>query len=109
MATRTSWRQVAEMLASRLSVHAFCEQHRLSDARPDCPWCRDRAAYRAYLAAGGREMRQAPDPDSRTVALEDLPPAEDLGVAHLRTAEDGTRYTEFRPTPPADGGEVPPC
>jgi hypothetical protein len=83
------------MLADRMASHAFCDQHSVKDADPDCPACVDRQAYRMYLEAGGCDYRPAPTPGARTVGLADLPPAEKLGVLHLRTADDGTRYTEF--------------
>jgi hypothetical protein len=95
MTARVNWKQVAERLADRLATHAFCPQHGVSDADPDCPFCQDRAVYRAYLAVGGRDQRPAADPNAKSVALQDLPAAEHLGWAALRTAEDGTHYTEF--------------
>jgi hypothetical protein len=92
---RTDWRRVAEKLADRLATHAFCPQHSASDPAVDCPWCTDRAVYREYLAVGGEDYRPVPDPDAKMVRLADLPPAEHLGYAVLRTAGDGTQYTEF--------------
>jgi hypothetical protein len=55
MADRT--RVVAELLAQRMAVHAFCEDH--PETRPErgCPFCEDRAAYAAWLASGGRDYR----------------------------------------------------
>jgi len=55
-----SWRQVAAMLAARLVNHAFCETHGDANPDPDCPFCADREAYKAYVAAGGYDFRPPP-------------------------------------------------
>lgn len=50
MAGHRSWRSIADELAERLSHAAFCPDHPDSKEDPDnCPFCRDRAAYRNYL------------------------------------------------------------
>ena len=58
--TAVQWRRIAERLADRLSVHAFCESHPASAPDPDCPFCGDRTAYQAYLNAGGQDCRRRP-------------------------------------------------
>ena len=55
-----SWRQVATALAGRLVHHAFCETHSRANPDPDCPFCADREAYEAYVAAGGYDFRPSP-------------------------------------------------
>ena len=67
-----NWREVADVLAERLAHHAFCNAH--SAARPDadCPFCRDRAAYEQYLAAGGTDYQPRPEPGARLVPLAEL-------------------------------------
>ena len=43
-----TWREVAAVLAERLS-HASCPDHAETRAVPqDCPFCADRAAYRLW-------------------------------------------------------------
>lgn len=54
------WRDVAERLAEQLAVHAFCDRHPAPRPDSDCPFCSDRAAYDAYLQAGGRDFRERP-------------------------------------------------
>jgi hypothetical protein len=54
------WKKVAEVLASRLVMHAFCREHKADSPDPDCPFCEDRQAYSAYLKAGGRDFRPPP-------------------------------------------------
>lgn len=58
-----SWRAVADALAARMSLHAHCGAHpRLSDAAPDCPFCRDRDAYQMWVAKSGtRHVRATTD------------------------------------------------
>lgn len=48
----------AEMLAERMSNHAECDDHPEAHPGPGCPFCLDRAAYAAWLAAGGRDYRR---------------------------------------------------
>lgn len=67
---RTDWKRLAAVLADRLASHAFCDQHPASHPEPDCPWCGDRTAYRAYLAAGGRDFRIKAE--GRSVPLAEL-------------------------------------
>lgn len=51
-----AWKRVADELAERLSHHDFCDNdHRQLD--PDCPFCRDRAAYQEYLRVADRKGR----------------------------------------------------
>jgi hypothetical protein len=50
---RAGWEQIAHALAERLQHHASCPDHPLRSAQGDCPFCRDRAAYRAYRIAAG--------------------------------------------------------
>lgn len=46
---RTTWRQMAQQLASRLEHHAHCGNHPLRDQQPDdCPHCHDRAVWRTW-------------------------------------------------------------
>lgn len=66
-----SWRKVADQLASRLAHHAYCDEHPLTAPGPDCPSCRDRAAYLTYVGAGGEDFRQCGAP-TKTVTLQEL-------------------------------------
>lgn len=66
---RISWKQTAELLARQLAAHADCEAH--VRFNPDCPSCCDRAAYLAYLAAGGRDFRPQ-EPELGSVTLDEL-------------------------------------
>jgi hypothetical protein len=75
---KPSWRAIAELLAERLAVHAFCPQHSLSDAEPDCPFCADRAAYWKYLAAGGLDFRMTAPEGARSVPLSELAPSSEF-------------------------------
>lgn len=62
---------LAELLASRLAAHAYCDTHTESAADPDnCPYCADRAAYTAWLAQGGEDFRD--QGSGRPIALEDI-------------------------------------
>ena len=79
MTATTSWRDIARTLAHRLEEHAALAgaaadmdpvfdgiaylvvgcPHRLADAQPDdCPYCADRAAYRAWQARETRAQAQ---------------------------------------------------
>lgn len=69
---RPQWRKIAELLADRLATHAFCGQHHASTPDPDCPFCGDRAAYQAYLAAGGNDYRPKPPAGGKAVLLQEL-------------------------------------
>lgn len=44
-------------LAQCMASHASCDVHSASEADEACPFCEDRAAYAAYLKAGGRDYR----------------------------------------------------
>jgi hypothetical protein len=59
----------------RLAVHAFCGTHPEARPRPDCAFCGDRAAYRRYLAAGGRDFTMLAPP-CPAVPLGELPPSD---------------------------------
>lgn len=62
---------LARLLAGRLAAHADCESHTENTADPDnCPFCADRAAYAAWLEAGGEDFRDRRQ--GRTIAIEDL-------------------------------------
>lgn len=65
-------RAVTRLLAERLAEHAHCDQHAVSAPEPGCGYCQDRAAYLAYLAAGGPDYR-TPDGGGSEVPLSDLP------------------------------------
>jgi hypothetical protein len=45
-----TWKSVALALGGRMSNHAFCDAHARSEADDDCPFCRDRAVYDAFVA-----------------------------------------------------------
>lgn len=46
---RTTWRQMAQQLASRLEHHAYCSNHPLRNQQHDsCPHCHDRAVWQAW-------------------------------------------------------------
>ncbi len=62
-----SWREIAGVLAERMQHHAFCLDHRAIEAKPDCPFCRDRAAYERWVAKSGRRHHELP-PATRTVS-----------------------------------------
>lgn len=67
-----SWRSIADLLASRLMHHAWCEQHADPEEDQDCPFCDDIRAYIAYLERGGTS-RIAPLPaDAVFVRIEDI-------------------------------------
>ncbi|MEU6725537.1 hypothetical protein ABZ917_17660 [Nonomuraea wenchangensis] len=51
------WFAVARQLAVQLAAHAVCEEHSIAMSDPACPSCQDRAAYKAWLAAGGSDFR----------------------------------------------------
>ena len=51
------WAAIAKRLAQQLASHADCEYHSEADSDPACPFCADRAAYGAWLAAGGHDFR----------------------------------------------------
>ena len=44
-----NWRRIAVTLAGRMQHHAYCETH--AQHNEDCPFCKDRAAYAAYVNA----------------------------------------------------------
>lgn len=49
MSRALPWREMAHLLAERMSHHAFCDKHPEKAADPDhCPFCADRAAYRVW-------------------------------------------------------------
>lgn len=62
MRQQPSWRAVAHALAERMSHHDRCDQHPEAQAAPDCPWCKDRAAYRLWQSKSGQTFvqREAP-------------------------------------------------
>lgn len=51
------WRAVAARLAQQLASHAECERHAEAVSDQECPSCEDRAAYKAWLDAGGNDFR----------------------------------------------------
>jgi hypothetical protein len=57
-------------LAERLANHAFCDEHPEREASPECPFCLDREAYRAYLDSGGNDYR--PDTSGPGVSVFEL-------------------------------------
>ena len=57
---RQAW-EIADVLADRLFWYADCPNHPAATPDDDCAHCKDRAAYRLYLAG-------------RTAALGDPPP-----------------------------------
>lgn len=65
-----NWRRVAEVLAARLVNYAECPTHHVDRPDPDCPFCDDRAAYRTYLSAGGRDF--TPSFPGTPVPIEEL-------------------------------------
>lgn len=82
-----NWRQVAEMLAERLVVHAFCDKHSTRNPAPECPFCSDCAAYQAYLAGRDFTLHVPGEP----VPIQDLSPSDALVRASGRTTSDGRR------------------
>lgn len=60
----------AYLLASRMAHHAECDTHPASQPDQGCPYCMDRAAYAAWLAAGGQDYR--PDYGGPGVTLGEL-------------------------------------
>lgn len=65
-----TWRHIAEVLARRLAHHAFCDSHPESQPDADCPFCKDRAAYRLWQRKAG--VRDVPLPEGRDVTLAEL-------------------------------------
>lgn len=66
----STWKQVAETLASRL-YWSDCTDHPASTPDLDgCPFCKDRAAYALYVAKVGRDPWVMPP--SRSVSLDEL-------------------------------------
>lgn len=56
-----TWHEIADRLAARMVHHAFCKVHPESAADTDCcPFCNDRAAYRAWEAKSGQTYRETP-------------------------------------------------
>lgn len=43
-----SWRSVAIELGVRMENHAVCADHPADRAESDCPFCRDRNAYKLF-------------------------------------------------------------
>lgn len=62
MPSTPSWRAVADALAERMSHYAICKAHPEAEADPDCPFCKDRAAYRMWERKSGQTFvtREAP-------------------------------------------------
>ncbi|MEU4576065.1 hypothetical protein [Nonomuraea sp. NPDC023979] len=61
----------AALLAQQMAAHAYCDSHPTEQAQADCPFCADRAAYEAWLAAGGHDYRPAPHA-GQSVSLDEL-------------------------------------
>lgn len=55
--TSPNWRKIADGLAERLMYNSPCPSDDHLDPDPDCPFCADALAYRAYLDAGGTVRR----------------------------------------------------
>ncbi|WP_433520106.1 hypothetical protein ACQP2T_63940 (plasmid) [Nonomuraea sp. CA-143628] len=55
--TKQALAALAGRLAARLANHAYCDFHPEAKSDPECPSCDDRAAYKAWLAAGGNDFR----------------------------------------------------
>lgn len=55
-----SWREVAGVLAERMANNAYCNTHLETEPGQDCPFCKDRAAYRLWERKSGRTHREAP-------------------------------------------------
>lgn len=69
-----TWKSVALALGSRMANHAFCDAHARSEVGDDCPFCRDRAVYDAFVAcceANGVQIRD-PFADISSVTLSEL-------------------------------------
>jgi hypothetical protein len=50
-----TWHEIADQLAWRMQYHARCDAHPEREADPDnCPFCADRAAYRAWQTKSGK-------------------------------------------------------
>lgn len=64
-----TWKAVADALGARLKHHAYCEDHPESQPQPDCPFCKDRTAYRMWQGKAG--VRDAP-PEGRSMSLREL-------------------------------------
>ncbi len=68
-----SWRQIADLLAERLSHYEPCPhrgQH--PEGSTGCPFCDDAKAYAIYLAAGGRDYRGTFIPRGTPITLAEL-------------------------------------
>ena len=67
--TAQEWRAIADLLASRLIHHAYCDEH--AEVTEDCPFCDDIAAFVAYQKAGG--TMRARSVSGPTIAIEHVP------------------------------------
>jgi hypothetical protein len=92
MTVAPTWKDLAALLAHRLTYQAFCDEH--AETRPgvDCPSCEDRAAVRAYERKAGRRLMDHPAPDA--------PSGGSIRLQLIRT-------WERVPTPPTPLVEVP--
>lgn len=79
--SRDKWRRIADQLAVELADHAFCEHHAESNPGDDCPFCRNRSVYLAYVKAGGTDTRILVEQlKGRSVTLAELAAdSQDLG------------------------------
>jgi hypothetical protein len=84
VAKEPTWRELADMLAERLSHHANCENGHTEIEPENCPFCRDRAVYQLWEAKSGRTHREPPYTGEVVDVLKDTR----LG---RRPGEEGTR------------------
>ena len=57
-----TWRAVTDALAERMSYHAHCDYHPEAEADPDCPFCKDRDAYRLWERKSGHTFKTRETP-----------------------------------------------
>lgn len=60
---------MAERLATRLAEHAGCCDHTEAAPGRGCPFCEDRSAYLAFVAAGGRDYRDGSASQGEPVSI----------------------------------------
>jgi hypothetical protein len=47
---KPTWKSAALALGLRMENHAYCPKHMRREADDECPFCRDRAVYDAFVA-----------------------------------------------------------
>jgi hypothetical protein len=86
---RESWEAIAHRLAARLMYHAYCENDDV-ELNPNCPFCEDIAAYRAYVEKC-EQANRLPVQTSSLIGNADTVTLEEALGWGARLKEDTTR------------------